>query len=123
MARIAYSNPPVCLACGGAKPHARHVDFEAAFDGPTFREEGTVVTVDDVMICEECVREGASLLAIDPQPMRGLELERDQANALADGWREYALSLEETYGRRPEPLRRGRGRPPRSAARPERVAA
>ena len=119
MARIAYSNPPVCLACGGAKPHVRHVDFQAAYDGPTFREEGAVVTVDDLMICEDCVREAAELLAVDPQPMRELELERDRALSAADGWREYALSLEETYGRRPEPLRRGPGRPPRSATRPE----
>lgn len=121
--KLAHSAPPICLACGCAKPHARHIDFEAAYDGPTFREDGAVVTVDDLMVCEDCLREAAQLLAIDPQPMRALELERDRAQTLADGWREYALSLEESYGRRPEPLRRGPGRPPRSAPRPERRAA
>lgn len=119
MTKLASSPPAVCAACHLAKPQARHVDFEAAIEGPVLRDEGALVTIDDLIVCEDCVREAAQLLAVDPQPMRDLELERDHERAQAAGWREYALSLEETYGRRPEPLRRGPGRPPRTAQRPE----
>jgi len=123
MTKIAFSPPAVCAACHSAKPHAQHIDFEAAIDGPVLRPEGALLTIDDLIVCADCIREAAQLLAIDPQPMRELEIDRDHQRAQAAGWREYALSLEETYGRRPEPLRRGPGRPPRSSQRPEAKAA
>jgi len=119
MTKIALSPPAVCAACHSAKPHSRHIDYEAVIEGPVLRDAGALVTIDDLIICEDCIREAAQLLAIDPQPMRELEIDRDHYRAQAAGWREYALSLEEIYGRRPEPLRRGPGRPPRTSPRPE----
>lgn len=111
--------PALCAACFQAKPEATFVDFHADYDGPTFRDDsGQLQSIEDLKLCEDCVREGATALALHIDPQREVELERDAAQAQADGWREYALNLEETYGRRPEPIKRPPGRPPRSVSRP-----
>jgi len=117
--RIAPSTPTLCTGCGLAKPHDTFVDFEVNYDGPTFELEGTKGFLHELALCESCVRSAAEQLELSVRPTRELELERDGALAEAKRWREYAEGLEETHGRRPEPLRRGPGRPPRTAPRPE----
>lgn len=67
--------PYVCSSCGGQYPERRHVDFQAAWDGPTFREgvavaEGDVrtnltVAIDDLIICENCLRDAGMLVGLD----------------------------------------------------------
>lgn len=121
--RIAPSPPPVCTGCGLAKPHDTFVDFEANFDGPAFQVEGVRGFVSELLLCEACVTSAASTLALRVEPVRDLEIERDQALAKAKAWKDYAEGLEASQARRPEPVRRGPGRPPRTAPRPEAVAA
>lgn len=111
--------PALCAACFQAKPEAIFVDFHADYDGPTFRDDsGQLQSIEDLKLCADCVREGAEVLALHIDPKRETELERDHARREAEGWREYALSLEETYGRRPEPLKRPPGRPRKEAPKP-----
>lgn len=61
-----YSPNGVCSACFTAKP-VTHVDFEAAWDGPVFRDalpDGTELTipvqVDELILCAECIAEAAT---------------------------------------------------------------
>lgn len=117
--RVAPSAPGVCTGCGIAKPFERHIDFEVTFDGPAFELDGARAFVDELVVCEQCVRSAAELLALDVEPVRELEIERDRARAQASAWREYAEGLERIYAARPEPVRRGPGRPPKQPPRPE----
>lgn len=55
--------PHRCAACWQQHPNLVHVDFEVGYDGPTFRDEnGTLITIDDLIICENCLKDAARLL-------------------------------------------------------------
>ncbi len=58
--------PAYCCACYSQNQGARHVDFEASYDGPVLvREDGIKQTVDDLVICEACLVEAFSALGLD----------------------------------------------------------
>jgi hypothetical protein len=65
------TTPPVrCSSCFGAYPERRFVDFGAAWDGPVLGEPDGVVggarmVIDDLVICEECLRSGAQVLGME----------------------------------------------------------
>lgn len=76
---IKLVTPPThCSSCFGQNIERQHVDFDAAWDGPVFRdgvatggsgEESNVipVAIDDLIICDECLRQAAGLLGlVDP---------------------------------------------------------
>jgi len=98
--RIASPNPACCSACYGASG-GRHVDFEAATDGPVVLNadgspvawEGGLVSVEDIILCEACVRAGAELLSLVPAVMEGLAQELRDAHARARVWQERAVAL------------------------------
>jgi hypothetical protein len=120
---IAYSKPAFCSACFASKPDATFVDFGAAYDGPAIRDDaGTIQRIDDLIVCEDCVREGALQLALLVQPTREIELERDAAREAAKEWRAYAETLEETVAHRPAPIKRPPGRPRKGSERPTGLA-
>lgn len=78
--RLTDVAPPYCSACFGPKITERHVDFGAAWDGPVVPSLQHVVgvvghTIDDLVICEECVIRAARLLGLT----RNDELERQNA--------------------------------------------
>lgn len=55
--------PSFCAACFQQKPDKVHVDFEAAFDGPVVEvSPGIKVTIDDLVICRDCLAAAASLI-------------------------------------------------------------
>lgn len=60
--RLAETLPVRCSACFGQKVGQLHVDFEAAWDGPILNDDGMRVSIDDLFICEECLRDAAALL-------------------------------------------------------------
>lgn len=67
---IAEPSPPYCAACFQAKPQQRHVDFGAAYDGPTVPAlENTIGvvghTIDDLVICEDCLQLAAKLIGLE----------------------------------------------------------
>jgi len=72
--RIANTPPPHCSSCFGPHVDRRHVDFESAWDGPTFGTDiatgdgkpvrNLTVTIDDLVICEKCVEEAAGLVGL-----------------------------------------------------------
>jgi hypothetical protein len=71
--------------CFGQYPDRRHVDFNAYWDGPVFaRDDGDVaggapISVDDLVICEECVRAAATVLELTDEDTRRhvLQMERE----------------------------------------------
>lgn len=66
MTRLADPKPPYCSSCFN-RPEGRVVDFEAAYDGPVI--PGAVpMPVDDLMICEDCMKEAFAVL--DPQNLK-----------------------------------------------------
>ncbi len=72
--RIANPNPVACSVClqppSVHEPQRRHVDFEVAHEGPVVTRHGESVSaentvpipIDDLVICEDCLRAASSLL-------------------------------------------------------------
>jgi uncharacterized coiled-coil protein SlyX len=76
--RIADPPPSHCSACFAQNPGRTHVDFNVSWDGPVIPggvmgEDGELhpgpqVTIDDLIICEPCLRRAAELIGlVDPQ--------------------------------------------------------
>lgn len=70
--RLAGADKPmVCSVCLQppmvSDPQPEYVNFESAYDGPVIDDpNGTVKTyIDKIVICEDCVRQGARLLGLD----------------------------------------------------------
>lgn len=74
--KLADIPPVVCSSCYGQYPDRRHVDFESAWDGPTFAQGVTIaegvtrtnltVAVDDLFLCENCIRDAGRLVGLEP---------------------------------------------------------
>ena len=102
--RISDPKPSHCAACfRGAEESVTFVDLDAAIDrGSLQNEEGwTLEGIDDLHLCEACVRSAAEVLGLKPQlhsrqlrEIRKLELQLESA-------REYARGLEVTIAKRP----------------------
>lgn len=59
--------PAYCSACFSQNPQLRHVDFDAAWDGPVLdHESGIKQVIDDLILCEECIGAAARLLGYVP---------------------------------------------------------
>lgn len=82
MTRIAGTPPAACAACYGQYPEMLHVDFEAAYDGPVI-EGSQRVYIDDLVLCEGCVREAARLVGMVEETKRIAALEREAAEQRA----------------------------------------
>lgn len=72
---IAGKTPPYCSSCFQQQFDKKHIDFSVAWDGGTLRDAGgTLITIDDLILCEDCVRLAANVLAHDPDAEMGKEL-------------------------------------------------
>lgn len=56
---------------GQSPPGRRHVDFGAAYEGPVFAagedravRGGTPISVDELILCEDCIRDAAKLVGL-----------------------------------------------------------
>lgn len=67
MTRLADKRPPYCSGCFG-HPEGRYVDFEAAYDGPVVPGAPANQPVDDLILCEGCLKEAFRIL--DPEEQR-----------------------------------------------------
>lgn len=75
---MANPNPTYCSSCFAQQPTKKHVDFEVAWDGPVIsHESGLRLQIDDLFICEDCLRSAAGLLGMvyedDPDLRKQLE--------------------------------------------------
>jgi len=76
------------------------VEFPAAWDGPVLNNG---VSIDELFLCENCIRNAFEVLTVDPVGVTVLELEVRDARVSAEQWKAYALKLEEGLAVRPEP--------------------
>ena len=53
-----------CSSCFNQAPELRHVDFDAACDRGYGKTESVQVAMDDLILCENCVKEGAELIGM-----------------------------------------------------------
>jgi len=67
MTRLADKRPPYCAGCYG-HPEGRYVDFEAAYDGAVVPGAPANQPVDDLILCEGCLKEAFRIL--DPEDQR-----------------------------------------------------
>jgi hypothetical protein len=68
MTKIAERDPFFCASCHGRPEGAVYVDFEAYYDGPVINAEDNIkATIDDLIICNECLDTAARLLGYVPE--------------------------------------------------------
>lgn len=117
----AAGTPVYCSACHNQDPSKRHVDFDAACDrGYGERDDGHLIAMDDLVICEVCLRAAALLVGMRDMVEVQAELESLRKVARNEHYRadaadRYADQLEEAISNRPVPVSapRRRGRPPK----------
>ncbi len=124
----ATNTPTFCSACFGQDSTVQHVDFDAACDrgyGQTEDNPDIKVALDDLILCETCLRDGATRIGmIDAKEQAEYvqRLERLFAEEKANCERavSYANRMEEALAQRPQPVKvsRPRGRPPKSVSQP-----
>jgi peptide methionine sulfoxide reductase MsrA len=109
------ARPIYCSSCFNSQD-IRHVDFEAACDRGYGKAEAVQITYDDLIICENCMREGLMVLGIEDSTE--LKAERDDLkrkfaikSARVDQLQNYADNLEGVMKERPEVRMDGRKRP------------
>lgn len=113
--------PQYCSSCFAQDSNVRHIDFEAACDRGFYGEDpGTRITMDDLILCENCIGEAASQLGwmrtketIDK--ITTLKHRLAESDKRADKAEAYAERMEDAFRHRPQQLKvsppRKRGRP------------
>lgn len=119
--RVADTAPAYCSGCFQAKPSDCHVDFDVAWDGPTITDgvaggdEGIVqtiaVAIDDLILCEDCLKKAAALVGMVDPGAESAELEqlRDSNQHLVEkvrGLEDYTTKLGAALGARPASARK-----------------
>lgn len=112
------SMPVHCSACF-AQQNIRHVDFDAACDRGYSDGVAVEVAMDDLILCENCVKNGAAALGIEDSKILKYELDEVEAKLLSERKereqaQRYAATLEEALlDARPEPLKIDHRKKPR----------
>jgi hypothetical protein len=82
-----------CSSCFASKPQMRHVDLEAYYDGPAIKQEnGDYVGVDDLIICEDCLKSAG--LVVDLYPAAELKTENVELGKVVE---EKHVEIEELH--------------------------
>jgi len=103
-------NPPHCSSCFQGKPQSRHVDFGAAWDGPVIQGEGVVQhQIDDLIICEACLRDAGRQVNLGDvervtEELRNAERENDDLMEQLRGLKAYIANFEAARDSRPNEL-------------------
>ena len=109
--------PIHCSACFNSQD-LRHIDFDAACDRGYANEEAVQVVMDDLIICENCVRAGARLLGMEDEAVNAdriadLERKLDVKEKLYKQASTYADNLEDAFEKRPTPIQIDHRKKPR----------
>ncbi len=97
--------PIYCSACFNSQA-IRHVDFDAACDRGYANEEAVKVVMDDLIICENCVREGAEILGMQDNTLLTAEVQELRAKLAT---KDKLLAQQERYSSTMESLLQQRG--------------
>jgi hypothetical protein len=79
--RLAETAPAACASCRRRDPDERHVDFGAAGDygmapAPDDIAGAKLVSIDDLIVCERCLTDAASVLGLEDVGAQRHEAER-----------------------------------------------
>lgn len=115
---IHEANRPIyCSSCFNSQP-IRHVDFEAACDRGYGNEEANPINLDDLVLCENCVKEAAGILGIEDSISLKAELEAAETKLVTERRRReqaerYAGTMEDALSQRPEQIKIDHRKKPR----------
>lgn len=99
--RLTDITPPYCSGCFG-QYHTPHVDFESDWDGPVMNKDGLRVTIDDLILCENCVRAAYELLPkTEDTAVEKLNTQLKEAKASNKKLTTYNRQLETTIASKP----------------------
>lgn len=118
------SRPIHCAACFNSQ-EIRHIDFDAACDRGYSDGVAIAVSMDELVLCENCVRNGAELLGMtDSEALKAenadLKRKLDVKTKLYKQQQEYSDRIEEAVTQiRPEPVRIDHRKRPRQIREPE----
>lgn len=95
--------PIHCAACYAQQPGLRHVDFDSAAD----RGYADGIPVDDIIVCENCVRRAGELVGMVPEESQHREivcltLELSAERKARKQAQNYAERLESAFDARPQ---------------------
>lgn len=115
--------PMFCSACHNQDNSKQHVDFDAACDrgyGESEDNPGIRISMDDLVLCETCLRDGASRIGMVDSEQHAAKVASLEGRLAEETRRceqavNYANRMEEALAARPDPIQvsRPRGRPPR----------
>lgn len=96
--------PIYCSACFNSQP-IRHVDFDAACDRGYGQDDHVQIAMDDLILCENCVREGAAVLGIEDSrelktKLADTERKLQVKSKLLEKSERYVATLEDAFGQR-----------------------
>lgn len=117
MTRLALHIPPYCASCFQHPDDVSWVDFEASYDGPVIPGSPANIPVDDLIICENCLRHGATLIGMvhnEEAEAKVKELEARVAELEEEipGKDRLISHLERTVAEAIDhPIKRGHGKP------------
>lgn len=119
--RVSHTPPAYCSGCFQSKPGMTHVDMDVAWDGPVISEKiatgdgqashMAAVSIDDLVLCEECVRAAAALIGmVDPDTQTAeLEQLKESTRVLAErvrGLEDYNAKLGAAVAAKPTQQRK-----------------
>lgn len=113
---IANPSPPYCSSCFNAKPDIPHVDMGAAWDGPVVQGKGVVQhVIDDLILCENCIRSAGRLIGLGYVEAVAAELERaersnDELLEKVRSLKAHVANLEAVRDNRPDELLNGKSK-------------
>jgi hypothetical protein len=126
----AAGKPLYCSACFTWKEDGRYIDFDAACDRGYGNQEAVKVAMDDLILCETCLKHAAGMVDMidattQAEHIGSLERRLADEQARCEQAVGYANRMEEALARRPEPIKvsRPRGRPPKNTRQPVTVGA
>jgi hypothetical protein len=107
-----------CSSCFNQQPEVRHVDFDAACDRGYGKAEAVQIAYDDLVLCENCLREGMMVLGIEDSAflkaenedlIRKLDVERKRRVQA----QRYSDTMEEALQHRADPVKIDHRKKPR----------
>lgn len=93
--KLTAGSPAYCSSCFQAKPGMRHVDFEAYYDGPIIESKNFKQPIDDLIICEDCLKVAGEL--VDLSEHAKLLRERNELKQEVQALRKYRIDAEEKF--------------------------
>ncbi len=105
---IQLTQTPVrCSSCFNQNPSLRHIDMDAACDRGYGNDEAVKIAYDDLVLCENCVKEAATLINLVPKDdgtIERLEKELLLERARSKQAEKWARTQEDAIAAKPTPV-------------------